>query len=144
MVGDLSPAEIELVLRENVIGRIGCHAFGQTYVVPITYAYDGASVFAHSRNGMKLNMMRQNPHVCFEVDHMDDFANWRSVIAWGVFSEVVGMERHRAARTLLDAMHRLLPKGPPGESMHPQGGIERTVLYRIGLEKKTGRFERRL
>jgi len=144
MVGDLTRSEIEAVLRENVIGRIGCHAFGQTYVVPITYAYDGSSIYAHTRHGMKLNMMRQNPRVCFEVDHMDDFANWRSVIAWGTFVELQGPQRLRAVRTLLEAMQRRLPQGPPGESMHPHEGIEATVLYRIALEKKTGRFERRL
>jgi nitroimidazol reductase NimA-like FMN-containing flavoprotein (pyridoxamine 5'-phosphate oxidase superfamily) len=29
-------------------------------------------------------MMRANPHVCFEVDHRENLANWRSVVAWGV------------------------------------------------------------
>src|SRR5579863_8191037 len=109
MVGELSPAEIEAVLRENVIGRVGCHAFGSTYVVPITYAYDDRNVYAHSANGRKLAMMRENPHVCFEVDRMDDYANWRSVIAWGTFSELYGPQRQKALRVLVETMQSRLP-----------------------------------
>lgn len=143
MLGDLTPAEVEDVLRENIIGRIGCHAFGYTYVVPITYAYDGTNVYAHSSNGMKINMMRENPRVCFEVDHMDDFANWRSVVAWGTFSELYGPERAAAYQVLIETMQSRLPDGPPGESMHPHEGMKTAVFYRIRLERKTGRFERR-
>ncbi|HTX60221.1 MAG TPA: pyridoxamine 5'-phosphate oxidase family protein [Verrucomicrobiae bacterium] len=144
MVGELSQAELEDVLREAIVGRIGCHAFGQTYVVPITYAYDGTNVFAHGHEGMKLHMMRQNPHVCFEVDFMDDLANWRSVIAWGTFAELHGAQREAALQLLLETMASRLPKGPPGESVHPHTGMATSVIYRIALEKKTGRFERRL
>lgn len=54
-------------------------------MVPITYAYDGESLLGHSADGLKLRMMRRNPVVCVEIDHMDDLANWRSVIAQGRF-----------------------------------------------------------
>lgn len=144
MVGDLTPNEIESFLRANVIGRIGCHAYGRTYVVPITYAYDGAAVYAHSRRGMKLTMMRENPHVCFEVDAMDDFANWRSVIAWGTFAELRGSERERGLVFLADSIESRLGDVPPGESMHPRKGMDAATIYRILLEEKTGRFERRV
>ena len=143
MVGDLKPSEIETILHHNIIGRIGCHAFGKTYVVPITYAYDGAKVYAHSRLGMKIHMMRENPHVCFEVDWMDDHANWYSVIAWGRFEELHGEDRSAALKVLLAKMDSRLPAGPPGETVHPHKGMDAAVLYRIELETKTGRFERR-
>ena len=48
MIGELNPLEIEDVLRSQLIGRLGCHAFGRTYVVTITYSYDRDVVYAHS------------------------------------------------------------------------------------------------
>jgi uncharacterized protein len=143
MIGELSAPEIEDVLMGNVIGRIGAHAFGRTYVVPITYAYDGKAVYGHSREGMKLHMMRENPHVCFEVDHMDDYANWRSVIAAGVFTELRGPEREAGLQLLVDQLERLTEHGPPGESVHPHQGMHAAIIFRIELSEKTGRFERR-
>lgn len=143
MIGELAPNEIEAFLHGNAIGRIGCHAFGRTYVVPITYAYDGRSVYAHSRDGMKLHMMRENPHVCFEVDAMDDYANWRSVIAAGTFAELRGPEREAALHLLIDRLDRLTAHSPPGETVHPREGMHAATLFRIELSEKTGRFERR-
>jgi hypothetical protein len=47
MLGTLDCRQIEDLLHAEVVGRIGCHTSGRTYVVPITYAYDGAAVYGH-------------------------------------------------------------------------------------------------
>lgn len=143
MLGELTRDEIDDVLRANVIGRIGCHAFGRTYVVPVTYAYDGKAIYAHSIEGMKVHMMRENPHVCFEVDSMDGMANWKSVIASGVFEELHGAAARDYFAWLASELETRID-GPPGETVHPKNGDARGVVYRIVLEEKTGRFERRL
>ncbi len=143
MLGELNHIEIEQLLHANVIGRIGCHAFGRTYVVPITYAYDGSAVYARSAEGMKLHMMRKNPRVCFEVDAMDGMANWKSVIATGVFEELRDDEARNSFGWITEALESRLD-GPPGETVHPRNGADAGVVYRIVLEEKTGRFERRL
>lgn len=143
MLGELNPKEIENLLRDNVIGRIGCHAFGQTYVVPITYVYDGTAIYARSAEGMKLHMMRENPRVCFEVDTMDGVANWKSVIASGMFQELHGDAATKRFTWLVNELENRLD-GPPGETVHPKHGTQPGVVYRIVLEEKAGRFERRL
>ena len=96
MIGQLSLPEIENLLHNQVIARIGCHTNGHTYIVPVTYAYDGAAIFGYSPEGLKLTMMRENPKVCVEVDHVDDPANWRSVIAHGIFEELSGAAAEEA------------------------------------------------
>lgn len=143
MLGELNHVEIENLLHANVIGRIGCHALGRTYVVPITYAYDGSAVYAHSREGMKIHMMRENPRVCFEVDVMDGMSNWKSVIASGTYEEFHGEQASTCFRWISETLALRLD-GPPGETVHPKGQSEPGVVYRIVLEQKTGRFERRL
>jgi uncharacterized protein len=152
MLGELSQDQVEQVLRSEVIGRIGCSADGRTYVVPITYAYDGRNVYGQSDDGMKLQMMRANPEVCFEVDHMDNLANWRSVIAQGTFEELEGAAADAGVELFID---RLLPPAGTESSNATLGGLEdiaehlvdvggvRPVTYRIKLSEKTGRFEKR-
>ena len=83
VLGELTPEEIDGLLRSEAIGRIGCYGFGRPYVVPVTYAYDGIAVYCHSREGLKLRMMRSHPTVCFEVDRVDGVSDWQSVIATG-------------------------------------------------------------
>lgn len=41
MLGELTQTQIEDLLRNEVIARIGCISDGRVYVVPVSYAYDG-------------------------------------------------------------------------------------------------------
>ncbi|MBV8082664.1 MAG: pyridoxamine 5'-phosphate oxidase family protein [Candidatus Eremiobacteraeota bacterium] len=150
MLGRLNEQEIEEVLRAELLGRIGCHAQGRTYVVPVTYAYDNGAVYGQSAEGRKLQMMRANPNVCFEVDQVEDLATWRSVIAWGRFEELRGADADRGLALL---MARLLPMTITSETSHPPKSLTHqhraqeqglaAVVYRIVLTETSGRFERR-
>jgi nitroimidazol reductase NimA-like FMN-containing flavoprotein (pyridoxamine 5'-phosphate oxidase superfamily) len=75
MLGTLTDAQIDRLLHTESVGRIGCHAGGRPYVVPVTYVYDGSAIYGHTGDGMKVRMMRENPAVCFEVDRMESLAN---------------------------------------------------------------------
>ena len=150
MLGRLSSAEIEDLLRTEVVARLGCHAEGRTYVVPITYAYDGDALILQSADGLKLRMMQQNPLVCVEVDHIDNLANWRSVIAWGRFEELFGSDATAALLRLRERFQPLIVSETSqatetlaeGET-RVHGGNGHASVYRIHLFEKTGRFERR-
>jgi len=150
MLGELSRKDIQEILARHVTGCLGCHARGLTYVVPISYVYDGASaIYFHSLDGLKIQMMRENPHVCFEVDTVEDPANWQSVIAWGTFEELTG---EAAARGLELLLNRLLPF-ITGETTTPAPGPSacanirklktEVLLCRLNLSEMTGRFEKR-
>jgi nitroimidazol reductase NimA-like FMN-containing flavoprotein (pyridoxamine 5'-phosphate oxidase superfamily) len=145
MLGELTATQIDGVLRRQVIGRIGCFAGGTLYLVPITYAYDGESIYAHSVEGLKVRLMRENPHICFEVDHVDTLANWQSVIAWGTFEELHGVEAEYAMKRLQSRLlsHALGETSGAGETETYQAktGNLPAVVYRIRLGERTGRFE---
>ena len=142
MLGELTSGEIDGVLRSEAIGRIGCYAFGRPYVVPITYAYDGVAVYGHSREGLKLRMMRSHPTVCFEVERFESPSSWQSVIALGTFSELeppeaeMAMELLRRRLAPLVASATSAPDGPLHASGMPWS------VFRILLGERSGRFER--
>jgi len=149
MLGALNEDQIETLLRELPVGRIGCHADGITYVVPVNYVYDGISLYAHSAKGMKIDMMRKNPEVCFQADAITSLQNWESVICWGKFEEITDMlEREHAMQKIINRVMPLMQ----GENAQPSHGFTsdaseigfevELILYKIILSKKTGRFER--
>jgi len=147
MFGILSGERIEKVISENVIGRIACCDNGKSYIVPISYGYDGQSIYAHSREGWKISIMRQNPNVCFQVDTMKDMADWESVIMWGKFQELTQEKDKQEALKVL--MNRRLPLiSSETVKLSPEwpfnigseakiGGI----LFKIDITEKTGRYE---
>lgn len=88
------------MLHRETVARLGCHADGRTYVVPMTYAYDGGFLVGHAAEGRKIWMMRANRHVCVEIDRMESPRQWQSVIAWGDYEELSGSVRDAALETL--------------------------------------------
>lgn len=147
MIGNLTEIEINDFLQQQLVGRIGCYVDGMVYVVPTSYAWDGKDIYAHTQQGLKIDAMRKNPDVCFEVDNLADMGNWKSVIAWGKFEELQeGEERAKGLQLLMD---RKLPvvssatthlnKSWPFYATDNEdvGGI----IFRIVLGRYTGRFE---
>jgi nitroimidazol reductase NimA-like FMN-containing flavoprotein (pyridoxamine 5'-phosphate oxidase superfamily) len=149
MLGELALTEVERLLQSEPIARIGCHVEGRTYVVPVAYVYADGSLIGHSADGLKLRMLRKNPDVCVEIEHVDDLANWRSVIAWGRYEELSGEEAERALDLLMARFVTLItsetsqPSRATTPSTHARSVAGRpSVVYRIRLTEKTGRFER--
>lgn len=102
--------------------------------------FEDGYIYSHSKPGHKVEMMRKNPKVCFQVEEVQDFFHWKSVVAWGTFEELKG-----DAATV--AMRLLLSKFVGSEKRRSEleidfaAQLESAIIYRIKVEKSTGRFE---
>jgi nitroimidazol reductase NimA-like FMN-containing flavoprotein (pyridoxamine 5'-phosphate oxidase superfamily) len=136
VIAELDRTEIDDLLRAQVVGRVGCHADGLTYVVPVIYAYDGEAFYVYTVDGQKVRMMRANPRVCFEVDEYER-GSWRSAIAQGRYEELEGPAAGRALELLRD---RFAARGAGGRRAAAEGT---PVAFRIVVDELTGRAVRR-
>jgi uncharacterized protein len=149
MLGELNDTQINNLLSSQVIGRLACTDGKIPYVVPVTYIYDGKDIYGQTREGMKLEILRKNPNVCFEVDIMMDMANWQSVIVRGEFEELKGDEAKKARDSLFDRIYPMMTSSTIHTHEHEvTGEIDDTnrvkpVMYRITILEKTGRFEKK-
>ncbi len=147
MFGTLTSKEIEDFIKKHFIGRIGCHANNKTYVVPISYAYDGEFVYCHTQEGLKTKMMRDNPLVCFEVDALETIATWKSIIAWGSYAEVTDKnERGKALKILLSRVYPFISSKKMQLGDHWPFAPDdlnsiKGIVFKIKLSEKTGRYE---
>jgi nitroimidazol reductase NimA-like FMN-containing flavoprotein (pyridoxamine 5'-phosphate oxidase superfamily) len=150
MIGKLSHEQIDEVLHKNLLGRIGCAQNNKSYIVPVNYVYDGKHIIGHSVGGMKIDIMRRNPQVCFEVDEVKDFTNWRSVIVWGQYQEITGeREQYEAMKLFVDKMLKMkisetaVPPELSADRIHPRSpGNIRPFIYRIVITERSGRYEK--
>ena len=148
MLGQLNEKQIEALLTQQVTGRLACHYDGEIYIVPLNYVYKDGIIYAHSGPGKKIEMMRKNSNVCFEVDEIDSIFQWRCIIVLGVFEEITDEDEKQQARQLLT--HRFMPlvSRPQQHASHGIAANEldidthiSPIVYRIKIEKSTGRFE---
>lgn len=134
---EMQPSEIDQFLRSQVVGRVGCHVGGTTYVVPVIYAWDGECAYVYSVEGQKVRMMRENPKVCFEVDEYMAGGGWRSVIIQGSYEELGGDD---AARTLHLLAERFARRSSgSGNGQRPRGEGRVPVAFRIRAAELSGR-----
>src|ERR1700690_2261637 len=102
MILEMSPSEIDEFVLSQKIGRVGCHVDGETYVGPVIYGWDEDCIYVYTTEGKKVDMMRENVRVCFEIDEYASDGGWRSVIAQGLFEELEGDDAARALRVITE------------------------------------------
>lgn len=150
MIGNLTFDQIEETLHGNLLGRLACSDNNTPYIVPINYVYDGKHIIGHSLAGKKIAIMRNNPAVCFEVDQVTSFTDWKSVIVSGQYQEIKDeIEQYEAMKLFVNKMLKLkisetaIPPELSAKRVHPRApGNIRPVIYRIIISEKTGRYEK--
>ena len=149
MLGQLNEQQMDNLLASQVVGRLACTDSIQPYLVPVTYAFDGTYIYGQTNEGMKLNLLRNNPNVCFEVDAMTNMANWQSVIVRGTFEELKEKDADNARAILKNRVFPMMTSATiDGEQHEVETELDdsnrmKLVMYRIVINEKTGRFEKR-
>lgn len=149
MLGELNEMQINHFLLSQSVGRIACTDRDVPYIVPVTYIFDGNAIICQSKKGRKLDIMRKNPNVCFEVDSMQNMANWQSVIINGTFKELKAEEATEARDYLFNHLWPFLTSTTihPHEHESALASVDdsnriKPVMFIIIIKKKTGRFEK--
>ena len=143
-----SRGEMESILRQETLGFLGLCVGGQPYVVPLTYAYvDGKILFHCAKQGKKLDLIRENPRVCFTVGKQFDTVvrhpqggqcaeNHDSVICYGTARILEDeMERWEA----LNAFNRALKPGAEEITLKDAASC---CAVEITIGEMTGRLQR--
>ena len=136
MINTLKDEESRELLTEERIGRLGCVADNEPYVVPVNYIYDGESALVHSLPGKKIIAMRLNPRVCLQVDRIESDFGWSSVIAYGNYEEIT----NRAERShALDLLLKRFPQLTPVETLIAEDAMAPApILFRIRIDRLSG------
>ena len=132
MIGLMTDLEIDGLLSRRHVGHLGCTANDRPYVVPINFVYDADCLYSYSAPGRKIDVMREQPLVAFQVDEIESESCWRSVMIEGVYHELSGVERERAIERLT-GRHGLVTRSPAAG--------DRIVVYKIVIDHRSGRFE---
>lgn len=118
---------------------------GWPYVLPMNYGYEDGFIIIHgAKNGKKIDMLRTNPKVCFNVtvdaevvrceeDPAEFSMKYRSVTAQGIAMFIEDIAEKKAALQILMRHY----KGPM-EPM-PDGMLMATSVIKIEITEMTGK-----
>ena len=136
--------EIDEIIRKASICRLALSDSGTPYIVPLCFGYEHNTLYFHScTQGRKLEILKRNNRVCFEMDIETKLAvaekgcNWgmkyRCVIGFGTASVVQDPAEKRSG---LDAIMRQY-SGPEGD--YSPEALNRTTVIKVKIESLTGK-----
>ena len=83
---------IEDILSRATVCRLGLCDGGRPYVVPLCFGYKENALYFHcAMEGKKLEILRKNENVCFEVDIDHETIKADQACEWGMkYKSVIG------------------------------------------------------
>ena len=103
-IHEMSRTECDEALSQAKFGRLACAQDNQPYVLPLNLAFDGDThLYGFATLGQKVEWMRSNPLVCFEIDEVENHNHWVSVIVFGRYEELPDKPQFEVARSLAHA-----------------------------------------
>ena len=138
------PGELEDVIRRAEVCRLGMVDGGEPYIVPMNFGYrDGHLYFHCAREGRKLDVLRANPRVCFELEagvrtvRGETACQWstayESIIGWGTAMVLLDEEGVRKGLEVLmehyfEGLYAFDPRS-----------VSVTAIIRVDVERMTGK-----
>jgi len=130
-------AAIALLQRSDV-GRLAYSLRDQVDIVPVHYVLDDEWLFGRTSPGPKLDKLRRNWWVAFQVDEVDGPFDWRSVVVKGGFYPLLPGEGPEQAELYEHAVSSLRAKAPVIFTAQDPAPF-RTVVFGIAIQEITGR-----
>lgn len=122
---------------------------GTPYVVPMNFGYDDKYIYLHSsRQGKKIDILRQNPQVCiaFSAFHQLRYQSEKVACSWSmkyksilVYGKVEFIEDPEEKVAMLNAMMR---KYAGRDFTYNAPALKEVLTYRVKIEKLEGRAYR--
>jgi len=138
------PKEIEKILKREKICRVAFNGSPFPYVVPLCYGYEDGAIYFHGfGGGKKIDCIKDDPHVCFEIDcdvkiiSDEDPCEWtvhyRSVIGYGRATILEDPEEKKKGLDIIVKQYagRALP--------FPEKALEAVCVVKVEIESVKGR-----
>lgn len=137
--------EIDQIIHNSMICHMACSRDNKPYLVPMSFGYDGQSVYFHTAlSGLKIESITENPQVClaFEseiklITNPDQACHWSfhfaSVIAAGEIIEITDLQEKNTALNQIMAHYS-------GQFWDfPVNDLSNTRIWRVPLETISGK-----
>ncbi len=139
------PKIIEGILSGARICRVAMTDGRAPYLLPFNFGYREGIIYIHSApSGKKIDLLRENSSVCFEVEQVARVipgakaCNWatlyRSVIGYGEVEIVTDFEGKKQGLEVIMSQH-----GAPELTAFEPKEVDRMVILRLTITSMTGK-----
>lgn len=137
--------QIETILKDERVCRIALCDWEKPYLIPMIFGYHDGYLYLHSANeGKKIDLLRKNNQICFEVESKVEVVPGEQACNWGInYYSVIGfgkayfLEEPEEKKKALDIMMRKFSK--ESQLSYPEEMLRKTDVIKIIIEEMTGK-----
>ena len=139
-------SQIEAIIKAATVCRLAIMDGRQPYIVPLCFGYRDSTFYFHSANaGRKLELLRHNNRVCFELETDCAVIKGETACEWGMaYKSVIGVgeaefleDPYDKRRSLNVIMQQYA--GTDMEFDFKDSVLRNTVVFRVRVENMTGK-----
>jgi uncharacterized protein len=136
--------QMEQILAQAQVCRLAMVDKGHPYVVPLNFGYrDGALYFHSALEGRKMDVLRADSRVCFEVDEMVKMNKAAEACDWGVsFKSVIGTGTAHLLTSLeekKESLDIIMAHYSDRSFDYPLEMLEKTAVIKLTIDEMTGK-----
>jgi uncharacterized protein len=137
-------AEIKSIINNALVCRIALSDNKNPYIIPVCFGYQDCLLYFHCANsGKKLDIIRGNPNVCFEMETGVEIKNDPLPCNWGVkYRSAVGFGKAMiidSKREKESALSIIMKHYSNEAYSFPDVMVTKTTVVKIIVETLTGK-----
>ena len=138
------PKAIEDIILKSKICKLAMCDGGMPYIVPLCFGLKDNTLYFHSAlKGKKIDILKNNPNVCFEFEIFTQIIQSSSACKWGIkyrsvigFGEARFVEDEDAKRQAFDIIMNQYSNEP---FEYDAASLKSTVIITVDIKSMTGK-----
>ena len=136
---------MESILERATVCRVGLSENNVPYIVPVNFGYRDNCLYFHSaKEGKKIDMIRGNNKVCFEIDIDSEVVKGENACRWTMkYYSIIGfgraffVEGFEEKRKALD----IVMEHYAGKSSfeYSEEAVDKAAIIKVEIESMTGK-----
>ncbi len=138
------------IIRGSHVCRIALAMDNMPYIVPVSFGYDGESIYIHTaKEGKKIEYFANNSNICFEfernvkiISDPNNACKWtfsyESVIGYGNIRELKSLEQKK------NGLNKIMSHYSGKEWVFDEDNLNRIRVWKVEINSLTGKRSKKL
>ena len=136
--------ELIAIIAKSKVCRLAMVDGNRPYIVPLSFGYSDNTLYFHGAlKGNKIDLIRENPNICFEFDHLIETVESEKACSWSMkFQSIIGFGK----ACLLDdreekqkALAIIMAQYSKQKYDFPEKMLNATAVISVSIESLTGK-----
>lgn len=136
---------IEEILTQSDICHIAMMDGDKPYIIPVNYGYSNGAIYIHgAHEGKKIELLRKNNHVCFEIEYKSEIikgatscgwsTRYRSLIGYGTVDIIEETDQKKPGMDIIMQHY-----GKIENNEYPESQLQLIVILKLTIDQVTGK-----